>query len=201
MSALLVLGTKQVSLTFGARYLEDFLPKLNYRPSGYRTTRKVKGEDDGAQSELRESGLDEDHQAAIRTIMRSDSFDYDVRSLWGMIAHCPNITPQQLIAATVRHIVSTAQKRGAILIFLSGVQEIRQCMEKLRGVPNSKVLPLHANLTSDEQRRVFASTPEWKIICSTNVAEVRPLLPTPSAPPVLTRAVNAAGRRRSPSTT
>lgn len=46
-------------------------------------------------------------------------------------------------------------------------------MEKLRTVPDSKVLPLHANLTSDEQRRVFASTPEWKIIVSTNVAEVR----------------------------
>ena len=78
----------------------------------------------------------------------------------------------QLIAATVHHIVATAQKRGAILIFLSGVQEIRQCMEKLRGVPNSKVFPLHANLTSDEQRRVFTSVSEWKVIVATNVAEV-----------------------------
>ena len=78
----------------------------------------------------------------------------------------------QLITATVKHIVATAQKRGAILIFLSGVQEIRQCMEKLRGVANSKIFPLHANLTSDEQRRVFAPTTEWKIIVSTNVAEV-----------------------------
>lgn len=68
--------------------------------------------------------------------------------------------------------MATAQKRGAILIFLSGVQEIRQCMEKLRGVPNSQVLPLHANLTSDEQRRVFASVSGWKVIVSTNVAEV-----------------------------
>ena len=81
----------------------------------------------------------------------------------------------QLIAATVNHIVDTAQKRGGILIFLSGVQEIRQCMERLRNVPNSKVFPLHANLTSDEQRRVFAPTSEWKIIVSTNVAEVRVL--------------------------
>ena len=39
-------------------------------------------------------------------------------------------------------------------------------------VPGSRVLPLHANLTSDEQRRVFAPTSEWKIVVSTNVAEV-----------------------------
>ena len=68
--------------------------------------------------------------------------------------------------------MATAKKKGAILIFLSGVQEIRQCTERLRNVPGSRVLPLHANLTSDEQRRVFALTSEWKIIVSTNVAEV-----------------------------
>ncbi|TFK86940.1 P-loop containing nucleoside triphosphate hydrolase protein [Polyporus arcularius HHB13444] len=133
-------------------YLEDFLPRLSYRPSGYKSAKAVKGKD-GTQKDFAVAGLDEDCQAAIRTIMRSDSFDYE------------------LIAATVTHIVSTAKKRGAILIFLSGLQEIRQCMEKLRGVPNSKVLPLHANLTSDEQRRVFATIPEWKVIVSTNVAE------------------------------
>ncbi|RPD64692.1 P-loop containing nucleoside triphosphate hydrolase protein [Lentinus tigrinus ALCF2SS1-7] len=134
-------------------YLEDFLPKLSYRPSGYKSSKKARGDEDSTQQELSTTGLDEDCQAAIRTIMRSDSFDYD------------------LITATVKHIIATAQKRGAILIFLSGVQEIRQCMERLRGVPNSQVFPLHANLTSDEQRRVFATISEWKVIVSTNVAE------------------------------
>ncbi|KAI0640102.1 P-loop containing nucleoside triphosphate hydrolase protein [Trametes polyzona] len=135
-------------------YLEDYLPRLNYRPSGGKSFKKSKGGDDRSNtSDVESTALDEDMQAAIRAIMRSDSFDYD------------------LIAATVRHIVSTAPKRGGILIFLSGVQEIRQCMEKLRDVPNSRVLPLHANLSSDEQRLVFAPTPQWKIIVSTNVAE------------------------------
>ncbi|PIL31325.1 hypothetical protein GSI_06023 [Ganoderma sinense ZZ0214-1] len=133
------------------KYLEDFFPQLKYRPAALKSSRK--GKDDDASQELQTSGLDEDSQMAIRTIMRSDFFDYD------------------LIAATVNHIISTAQKRGGILIFLSGVQEIRQCMERLRNVPNSKVFPLHANLTSGDQRRVFAPTSEWKIIISTNVAE------------------------------
>ncbi|KAI0713143.1 P-loop containing nucleoside triphosphate hydrolase protein [Cerioporus squamosus] len=133
-------------------YLEDYLPRIGYRPSGFKSSRRGRG-GDSTPEDLAATGLDEDCQAALRTITQSDSFDYD------------------LIAATVSHIVSTAKKRGAILIFLSGLQEIRQCMEKLRSVPNSKVFPLHANLTSDEQRRVFASVPEWKVIVSTNVAE------------------------------
>jgi HrpA-like RNA helicase len=36
------------------------------------------------------------------------------------------------------------------------------------------ILPLHANLSSDEQRKVFQKIQsKWKIVCSTNVAEVR----------------------------
>ncbi|KAI1793062.1 P-loop containing nucleoside triphosphate hydrolase protein [Ganoderma leucocontextum] len=135
------------------KYLEDFFSQLNYRPPAYRSSRKGKDDDDDASQGLQSSGLDEESRTAIGTILRSDSFDYD------------------LIAATVNHIVSTAQKRGGILVFLSGVQEIRQCTERLRNVPNSKVFPLHANLTSDEQRRVFVPVSEWKIIVSTNVAE------------------------------
>ena len=59
------------------RYLEDFLPKLNYRPSGYKSLSKTKRDDDRIAQDL--TGLDEDSEAAIRTIIRSDSFDYDVR--------------------------------------------------------------------------------------------------------------------------
>ncbi|KAI0778819.1 P-loop containing nucleoside triphosphate hydrolase protein [Trametes elegans] len=127
-------------------YLEDYLPRLNYQPSGGRSYKKG---DKGGTQEIDNPGLDEDTQSAIRAIMRSDSFDYDA----------------------IKHIVSTAPKRGGILIFLSGVQEIRQCMEKLKGFSNAKILPLHANLSNDEQRQVFASTSEWKIVVSTNVAE------------------------------
>jgi len=38
------------------------------------------------------------------------------------------------------------------------------------------VLPLHANLSTDEQRLVFAKTLNWKIIAATNVAEVCPMI-------------------------
>ena len=61
-------------------------------------------------------------------------------------------------------------------MFLPGVQEIRQCIDTLQGSPSAsqaRIFPLHANLSSEEQRVVFAPTPKWKIVVATNVAEVR----------------------------
>lgn len=80
----------------------------------------------------------------------------------------------QLIAALVNHIVNEKPK-GGILVFLPGVQEIRQCTQAIGALVKEQVdiLPLHANLSGDEQRKVFNKNPsKWKIICSTNVAEV-----------------------------
>ena len=81
----------------------------------------------------------------------------------------------QLITALINHIVSSATQRGGILIFLPGVNEIKQCIDSIRQNGPRKdvmVLPLHANLSNDEQRRVFDKTASWKIIAATNVAEV-----------------------------
>ena len=63
------------------------------------------------------------------------------------------------------------------MIFLPGVQEIRSCIEAIRGAldGNVEILPLHANLSNDEQLAVFADTKRWKIIAATNVAEVSSL--------------------------
>lgn len=60
-------------------------------------------------------------------------------------------------------------------MFLPGVQEIRQCIDSLQDSPaasQAKIFPLHANLSSDEQRAVFPPTSKWKIVVATNVAEV-----------------------------
>lgn len=65
---------------------------------------------------------------------------------------------------------------GAVLIFMSGVQEIRQTIDAIRQSPYSgsiEVLPLHANLTPEEQRLCFSHTVKQKIVVATNVAEVR----------------------------
>ena len=70
---------------------------------------------------------------------------------------------------------SDKRGHGGILIFLPGVQEIRQCINAIRSVTNDSraaIFPLHANLTSEEQSRVFKQGEKWKIIAATNVAEV-----------------------------
>jgi len=82
----------------------------------------------------------------------------------------------------VDHIIQTGEVHGGILIFLPGVAEIRQCLDAVKRAVRANdvvILPLHANLSNDDQRRVFARTKSWKVIAATNVAEVRtPTLPT-----------------------
>lgn len=56
---------------------------------------------------------------------------------------------------------------------MPGIKEIQQCIEDLQGkVGAATILPLHANLSSEEQRRVFDATKSRKIVVATNVAEV-----------------------------
>ena len=60
-------------------------------------------------------------------------------------------------------------------MFLQGVQEIKQCIDAIYNVVSqvdTEIFPLHANLSSNEQRAVFLPTSKWKIVVATNVAEV-----------------------------
>ena len=72
--------------------------------------------------------------------------------------------------------IVASKPRGGILVFLPGVQEIRQCIQALSGDlgKHAEIMPLHANLTSDEQRAVFRTVQKWKIVVATNVAEASP---------------------------
>jgi ATP-dependent RNA helicase DHX57 len=79
------------------------------------------------------------------------------------------------VAATVAHIIESSSTCGGILVFVSGVQEIRQTIDAIGLVVSksqAEIIPLHANLTNEEQKRVFTHTSNWKVIVSTNVAEV-----------------------------
>ncbi|THV01418.1 P-loop containing nucleoside triphosphate hydrolase protein [Dendrothele bispora CBS 962.96] len=138
-------------------YLEDVVTELQYRPAPASSGQKG---NDKSQKVLYEHfkslGLDDQTVQAIQRISSNSRIDY------------------QLISTLVSHIISTSKQVGGILVFLPGVQEIRECINALRGaVPKdeAEILPLHANLTSAEQMRVFAKTSSWKIVATTNVAE------------------------------
>ncbi|KAI1950908.1 putative ATP-dependent RNA helicase ucp12 [Ophidiomyces ophidiicola] len=79
-----------------------------------------------------------------------------------------------LIAATVRHIDARLHgKPGGILVFLPGTMEIDRCLGAMKDLPFAHLLPLHASLTPNEQRKVFLAAPSGKrkVIAATNVAE------------------------------
>ncbi|KAF4606324.1 hypothetical protein EYR38_000377 [Pleurotus pulmonarius] len=134
-------------------YLEDIIPMIGYRP---HIGKQIKRGGNKEEEEFGErTNLQEDDIRAIQAVSRNDRVDY------------------QLIAGLINHIIKHEAK-SAILVFLPGTQEIRQCIEAIRAsVPSGStdVFPLHANLSSDEQLRVFAPTKKWKIIAATNVAE------------------------------
>ncbi|KAI0308348.1 P-loop containing nucleoside triphosphate hydrolase protein [Multifurca ochricompacta] len=138
-------------------FLEDFINDIDYRPSANRGGKKQDGEDLRAdREEYIGAGLDERAATVVQAISRSDRVDYT------------------LITATVNHIINDTNDKGGILVFLPGVQEIRQCIDSLQASPSAsqvKIFPLHANLTGDEQRAVFAPTTKRKVVVATNVAE------------------------------
>ncbi|MCC7440271.1 MAG: ATP-dependent helicase HrpB [Bdellovibrionales bacterium] len=69
---------------------------------------------------------------------------------------------------------------GDLLVFLPGMAEIRRCEGELRAVAERTgawLLPLHGDLTREEQDRAVRPSERQKIILSTNVAETSVTLP------------------------
>ncbi|HTL12702.1 MAG TPA: helicase-related protein, partial [Bdellovibrionota bacterium] len=71
---------------------------------------------------------------------------------------------------------------GDLLVFLPGMGEIRRCESALRDADrvselDALVLPLHGDLTRDEQDRAVGPNKRQKIILSTNVAETSVTIP------------------------
>ncbi len=80
---------------------------------------------------------------------------------------------QLKVASAVRTFVHDIE-RGDALVFLPGAREIRDTMmalEKIASEFNLDVLPLHGELSPEEQDRAIARSSRRKIILSTNVAE------------------------------
>ncbi|HTT56397.1 MAG TPA: helicase-related protein, partial [Opitutaceae bacterium] len=68
---------------------------------------------------------------------------------------------------------------GDILVFLPAERDIREVCDLLEGrrLARIEVIPLYGRLTNAEQQRVFAPTPERKIVVATNIAETSLTIP------------------------
>ncbi len=70
-------------------------------------------------------------------------------------------------------------KKGDVLIFLSGEREIKEVADALRKekFKNTEILPLYARLSNKEQNKVFQAHHGRRIVLATNVAETSITVP------------------------
>src|SRR5712672_2738014 len=83
------------------------------------------------------------------------------------------------VAAAVRKLTAPGTS-GDVLVFLPGAAEIRHAggaVAELAAHRGLLVLPLHGDLSAEEQDRALAPAPRRKIILSTNVAETSVTIP------------------------
>src|SRR6202171_3179755 len=83
------------------------------------------------------------------------------------------------VAAAVRKLTVPGSE-GDVLVFLPGAAEIRQAAEALGELARHRdllVLPLHGDLSAEEQDRALTPAGRRKIILSTNVAETSVTVP------------------------
>ncbi|MFL5516527.1 MAG: helicase-related protein, partial [Gemmatimonadales bacterium] len=75
------------------------------------------------------------------------------------------------VAGVVRE--ALAQEPGDLLVFLPGAGEIRRTAALLRETVSADVVPLHGNLSADEQDRAIRPSPPGrrKVVLATSIAE------------------------------
>ncbi len=76
-------------------------------------------------------------------------------------------------SSLVEDVISLANQGRNVLVFQPGKQEISKTIDEIinRAGTRFKILPLHGELTSEEQNMVFKHYSQPKIIVSTNVAQ------------------------------
>ncbi|HEX6764085.1 MAG TPA: helicase-related protein, partial [Polyangiaceae bacterium] len=80
---------------------------------------------------------------------------------------------EKQVASAVRRALDL-EPEGDVLVFLPGAAEIRRASETLENLARERnllVLPLHGDLSLDEQARAVAPAERRKVVLSTNVAE------------------------------
>ncbi len=81
-------------------------------------------------------------------------------------------------AEKVKYIIDSG-KPGNILIFMPGKEEIENTIKEIGSleIPNTIVLPMHAQVDEQDQDRIFEKSDKRKIIVSTNIAETSVTVP------------------------
>lgn len=139
-------------------------------------------EDDPEISDYSDNEVDSDEMSScsvthVAPLSPSDPHSLEVKNTVSLIDE--KQVNVDLIETLVTRIDEEGRQKnefGAILIFLPGVTEISEVLQRLSSCPGASkfhALPLHSLLSPEEQSRVFIriSNGKRKIICSTNIAE------------------------------
>jgi ATP-dependent helicase HrpB len=121
-------------------------------------------------------------KSPLRIVVMSATLDTD--ALANYLGNAPVIEVQaqlfpveQLVRDAVRTSLASGSS-GDLLVFLPGKSEIYRCIQSLEEFSaKADVLPLHGELSSDEQDRAIRRSDRTKIILATNIAETSLTLP------------------------
>ena len=89
-----------------------------------------------------------------------------------------DLTMVDLVKDAVEEVL-TETSDGDILVFMAGLMEIRETVDRLQYLTHEGfiVLPLFGRLSAADQNRIFRSSSERKIILATNIAETSITIP------------------------
>jgi len=121
---------------------------------------------------------DDNNDRLSKTSLRRLYPNYSKNVITSLANVDESITNYALIADLIEYICKRKlDEDGAILVFLSGLGEIKSAMEEIskrEGLSDSAVIyPLHSSLSNAEQTAVFQRPPKGKrkIVLSSNIAE------------------------------
>ena len=119
---------------------------------------------------------DDNNNRMSKTSLRRMYPNYSKNVITSLANVDESVTNYELIGDLLEYIC-TLKEDGAILVFVSGLGEIKSAMEEIskrESLSNSAVIyPLHSSLSNDEQTAIFQRPPEGKrkIVLSSNIAE------------------------------
>jgi ATP-dependent helicase HrpB len=129
------------------------------------------GEDTGSPAPLPTLSLSHSPTFTPAPILVSEGVSFPVEVRYA--EHLNRAPAAEQAAEAVERIVNTGGP-GDVLVFMPGMGEINATINALRGArlaENCDFIPLHGDLSPDDQDRAFAPSTRRKIVVSTNVAE------------------------------
>ncbi|KAI9600798.1 hypothetical protein H4Q26_000591 [Puccinia striiformis f. sp. tritici PST-130] len=155
-------------------YLEDYLKRLEYTPVNSKSRPERDAKERKQAEELCKKFMAMGHKESESRFLASAS-------------KAVRYIDEHLIASIVLNILdgSTSEQGdgslGVVLVFVSGVAEICSAIKAIENLCRKRVecLPLHSQLSSAEQKRVFRPThpSRMKVVVATNIAETSITIP------------------------